>query len=170
MKKSLILGCLAFCLVCVWTLDAGAQALKIGVFDMQKIVRESKKIEGYRQDLMKNIEAKRKPLRDKEESARLLDEKLKRDGATMSAADRATLAERLGNEAKDIRRLREDFDAEVQKMDRELTQKAFTEIDGIVKRIGEKENYTMIVEKSAGGIVYLKESIDITSKIIGQLH
>ena len=170
MKKSLVLSLLALCLVLVWSLDAGAQALKIGVFDMQKIVRDSKKMEGYRQVLMKNIESKRKPLRDKEETVRLLDEKLKKDGPSLSVADRANLAEKLGNEAKEMRRLREDFDVEAQKMDRELTQKAFAEIDGIVKKIGEKENYTIIVEKNSGGVVYLKDSTDITARIIAQLQ
>jgi outer membrane protein len=170
MKKLGIVVVMVVCVCFLCASESSAQAVKIGVFDMQKIVRDSKKMEGYRQVLMKNIESKRKPLRDKEETVRLLDEKLKKDGPSLSVADRANLAERLGNEAKEMRRLREDFDVEAQKMDRELTQKAFAEIDGIVKKIGEKENYTIIVEKNSGGVVYLKDSTDITARIIAQLQ
>jgi outer membrane protein len=169
-KLGIVVAVVVVCVCFLCASESSAQAVKIGVFDMQKIVRDYKKMEGYRQILMKNIESKRRPLRDKEETVRLLDEKLKKDGPSLSAADRATLAERLGNEAKEMRRLREDFDVEAQKMDRELTQKALAEIDGIVKKIGEKENYTIIVEKNSGGVVYLKDSTDITARIIAQLQ
>jgi hypothetical protein len=41
-----------------------AQGLKIGVFDIQKIMRESKTIDSYRQQLYKYLETKRKPLKE----------------------------------------------------------------------------------------------------------
>jgi len=39
--------------------------LKIGVFDLQRILRESKVIQGYRKVLEKEIEAKRKLFEEK---------------------------------------------------------------------------------------------------------
>ena len=170
MKRLALVTGLVFCLVVAWSVDGNAQASKVGVFDMQKIVKESKKIEGYRQTLMKNLETKRKPLREKEEAVKLLDERLRKDGPNLSTADRTALGEKLGNEAKELRRLREDFDIEAQRMDRELVQKALKEVDGIVKKIGEKEGFTVILEKSAGGVVYFRDSVDVTAKIIQQLQ
>jgi len=149
--------------------QVSAQALKIGVFDVQKVMRGSKTIEGYRQDLMKQIEAKRKPLRDREESAKLTEEKLRKEGEKLPVDERRTLEVKLANDAKDIRRLREDFEIEVRKMDTQLAQKALGMINGVVRNIAEKEGYTVIFERSAAGVVYVKDTVDITGKIIQQI-
>jgi outer membrane protein len=149
--------------------SASTDDLKIGIFDIQRIMKESKTINNYRETFLKNIESKKKPLQDRENLIKALDEKLKRDGKVMSPTDKNTFEEKLANEIKEIRRMKEDFNAETQKMDRELTQKIFSEIDAIVKKIAEQENYTIIFEKTAAGIVHFKHTVDITGKVIEQL-
>jgi outer membrane protein len=143
--------------------------LKIGVFDIQRIMKESKTINSYREQLLKSIEIKLKPIQDRENLIKALDEKLKKDGKVMSPTDRNTFEEKLANEIKEMRRIKEDFNVEAQKMDRGLTQKTFAEIDAIVKKIAEQENYTIIFEKTAAGIVHFKNTVDITGKVIEQL-
>ncbi len=145
------------------------QAPKIGVFDLQRIIRESKKVESYRQELLKNVEGKRRSLREKEEHVRVVEEKLKKDGQTISADERRSLEEKLAVEVRALRRLGEDFDLEIQKMDRELTRKALKDIDVVVRKIADKENYTIIFEKNAAGIVHVKDSVDLTARIVKEL-
>jgi outer membrane protein len=146
-----------------------AQALKIGVYDLQKVVRESKKIEGYRQQLTKDIEAKKGPLAEKEKQVRALDDRLKKDGPSLAPADRQALAEKLSAELQGLKRLREDVEHELQRVNRELTQRASVDINGAVKKIGDKENYTIIFEKNAAGVVYLKDAVDVTAKVLGEI-
>ena len=170
MKKGIV--CITFLFFCLFVLCAtqlSAQALKIGVFDVQKVMRESKTIEGYRQDLMKQIEGKRKPLKDREESARATEEKLRKEGEKLPVNERRVLEEKLANDAKDIKRLREDFEIEVRKMDTQLARKALTMISDVVRNIAEKEGYTVIFERSAAGVAYVKDTVDITGKIIQQI-
>ena len=166
-KRVLCITSVFFCCLILIATQLSAQALKIGVFDIQRIMKESKTIEGYRQELSKGIEAKRKPLIDKENSVRTIEDKLRKE--KLSAADRKTLEEKLANEVKELKRLREDIDIELQRMDRELTQKAFRDIGGVVKNIADKENYTIIFEKNAAGIVHVKDTVDITGKVLNQL-
>lgn len=147
-----------------------AQSFRLGVFDVQKIMKESKTINGYRQDLMKTIEQKKKPLQDREEFIKALEEKIKKDGKTFTPADRRAAEEKLASEIKEIRRMKEDFDAEAIKMDRELTQRIFHEIDSIIRKITAQEDYTIIFEKTSAGIVHLNSSVDITNKILEQLN
>jgi len=170
MKKRVL--CITFVLFCCLILTVTqllAQALKIGVFDIQRIMKESKTIDGYRHELSKGIEAKRKPLSDKENSVRTLEDKLRKDGEKLSLNERRATEEKLANEVKELKRLREDIDIELQRMDRELTQKAFRDIGGVVKNIADKENYTIIFEKNAAGIVHVKDTVDITGKVLSQL-
>ncbi len=144
-------------------------SVKIGVFDLQRIIRESKTIEGYRQDIAKGIEEKSRPIRAKEESLRTMEDKLRKQLQVMSIDERRELEEKITNEAKEIKRMKEDLDIHLRKMDRELTQKAFKEIYAIIKNIAVKENYTLIFEKSSAGIAYFKETLDITKKILEQI-
>jgi outer membrane protein len=149
--------------------EVSAQALKVGVYDSSKVLKESKTIEGYNKELSKSIEAKKVPLAQKEEAVRGLAEKLRKDGATMSANDRKVLEEKLVNEDKELKRLREDIELELRRVQGELRRKALVDINAAIKRIGDKENYTIIFEKTNAGIVYLKDSVDITDKVISQM-
>ena len=134
-------------------------------------MRESKKIDGYRQELLrKNIEPKRKPLKDKEEAVKVLEEKLRKDGQTLSANERRSTEEKLATEVKELKRLREDVEIEIQKTERELIQKSFRDIGGVINKIAESEGYTVIFERTGAGIAYFKDFHDITGKIINQLQ
>jgi len=146
-----------------------AQQLKIGVFDIQRIMRESKTIEGYRQEFLKSIEAKKRLLKDKEDSIKSIENKFRKEMESLSASDKKAMEDRLEKELIELKRLREDIDSELKKMDRELTQKAFANIGSVIKNIAEKEGYAIIFERNQAGIVHLKDSVDITKKILNEL-
>jgi hypothetical protein len=40
----------------------------------------------------------------------------------------------------------------------------------ILKKIGEEEGFTIILDAAAGGIVYVKEGMDLTDKVIAELN
>jgi Skp family chaperone for outer membrane proteins len=165
MKKSLTIIVFLCALVLFSFSTLNAQALKVGVFDIQKILRDSKKVQDYRIALEKEIAAKRKVLLEKQDAIVLIEEKLKKDGDKLKPEERVRLQDKHGNELKELKRLREDIDLELQKIDRELTRRAIAEISDVIKAMGDKENYSIIFEKTAAGVVYLKEVFDITQKI-----
>ena len=158
-----------FCIlsfVCILSLFASslyADALKIGIFDIQRVMRESKTMEGYRQKIGKEIETKRKVFTEEQNAAKQIEDKLKKE---TNPGERKDLEERLANELKELKRMKEDMDIELQKMDKELTQKALRDIEYIVKEIARKEDYTIIFEKGAAGIIHFKNSVDITERVI----
>lgn len=165
-KRFFIITVFAFCMaVFGFTKGMAAENLKVGIFDMQKVMRESKSIEGQRQRLATQLDAKRKPLLEKEAYARGLEEKLKND-KNLSPVERKSTEEKLANEARDMRRIKEDLDAEFQKIDREATQQTMREIAEVVKKLAAKDDYTLILEKSAGGVVFSKDTIDITQRVL----
>ena len=166
MKKSLGISLFIFLISIFSVSSLHAQALKIGVFDLQRIMRDSKTIQGYRKVLGKEIETKRKLFEEKQDSVRLIEDRLKRDDKTITPDERRRLGERLANESKELRRMREDLDAELQKIDRELSQRALKEIGDVINNLGKQDNYSMIFERSMAGIAYFRDTFDITQKII----
>lgn len=166
MKKSYLTAGISFFIAVLISMPLHAETLKIAVFDLQKIMGESKTVNSYRQKLEKEVEAKRKTLLEKQETVKQIEERLKKDGQGITPSERKELEEKRANEIKELRRMKEDIDSEIQKMDKELTQRVLKDIDDKVKEIAKKENYTIIFEKNAGGIAHFGESVDITEKVI----
>jgi outer membrane protein len=169
MKKFFTIVFISLCVVCFSCSFIHAEELKIGVFDIQKIMKESKTFGNYHQDFLKAIEPKKKLLLDKEEFIKALEGKIKKDGNSLSPVDRKIIEEKLANEIKEARRMKEDFDTEVGKMNRDLQQKVFSDIYTIIKQIDEKENYTIIFDAYRAGIIHFRKTVDITDKILEKL-
>lgn len=123
-------------------------------------------IQGYRKTLEKEIEVKRKILKEKEDFLNSFKEKLKRDKVEISAEERKKIDDTIQSETKKLKMLKEDISNGIKKIERELSQKALREIGKVIREIGKIEKYSIIFERSLAGIAYFDNSFDITQKII----
>ncbi|MBM4272045.1 MAG: OmpH family outer membrane protein [Deltaproteobacteria bacterium] len=137
---------------------------KIGVIDIQKIMRESKAARNARTLFQKDVEAKRDTLKAKEKEIRILEEEIKSADPKMSPEARREKEFKLSREVKELQRLGADIEEELKKKDVELTRKLLGEIMQIVQSFAKKEHYTLILERAS--IVTADNAIDITDKII----
>jgi len=112
------------------------------------------------------INAKRVLLKQKQDGAVQIEERLKKERDKISPEEAIRLQERLTNELKELKRLKEDIDLELSKIDRELTLKAFKEINDTIRVISERESFSIVFEKSLAGVAYLADFLDITQKVI----
>ncbi|HOV91112.1 MAG TPA: OmpH family outer membrane protein [Syntrophorhabdaceae bacterium] len=158
-----------FFIFCLFSGHARADSLKIGIFDLQRIMKESKTAMRHRQEFLFSIEQKRKPLLEREDAVKKMEDKLKKDAAGMTQEERRLIEEKIATEIKELRRQKEDIDSELKKIDQDLTQKTLKEMGRVIQDIAKKENYTIIFERNAAGIAYFKETHDITKKIIEEM-
>jgi outer membrane protein len=138
--------------------------VKIGVLDVQKIMRESKAAKNARTIFQKDVEAKRDTLKAKEKEVKLLEEEIKGADPKMSPEARREKEFKLSREVKELQRLSADMEEELKKKDVELTRKLLGEIMQIVQSFAKKEHYTLILERAS--VVTADNAIDITDKII----
>ncbi len=141
-----------------------AADVKIGVIDIQRIMKESRAAKNARAVFFKDVEQKRKLFNDKQNEVQAMEEELKTKGKDMTPQARKEKTDNLADEIKELKRLRSDLEEELKKKDRELTQRLLSEISVIVGEYQKKENYTIILEKRS--VVASDEAIDITDKII----
>ena len=146
-----------------WAAQATA-AVKIGIIDVHRIMRDSQAAKNARAVLAKDIEAKRAQLMAKDKEIKALDEELKNPKIKLSEEIRKQKADKLARDVKDFRRLDADMGEELKKKDAELTQKLLGEIRQIVQSFSKSEKYTLILEKSA--VVTSDDAIDITTRIM----
>lgn len=161
-----VLFLIAFALFFIASSAQAAETLKIGIFDLQKVLAESKTIDSYRQKLKADTATKTSLFSEKQNAARRIDEKLQKEGSMLSDSEKKSLQERLQREMTELQRMKEDMELELKKADRDLTEKSLKKINAIIDQIYEKENYSIIFEKSAAGVIKFRNAMDITDKVI----
>jgi len=165
MKKwSIVIGIVIGFLVVMPAIAAKDAPVKIGIIDVQKILRESRAAKNAQAVFMKEVEQKRAQLIVRDKEIKELDQELKNQNIKLSAEVRKEKAEKLAREVKEFRRLDTDLGEELKKTEVELTQKLLGEIRQIVQTFLKNEKYTLILEKNT--VAASDEAIDVTDHII----
>jgi outer membrane protein len=142
---------------------AGGGSGKIGMVDMQKILRESKNSQKVRIAFMKDVEKKQAAIVAKEGAIRKLEEEFKGLGSGDLEA-RKVKGEQIKHEMRELQYLREDAEGELKRKEMEITQKVIGEIMQVVRNYARSERFTIILDRMA--VITAEESIDITGKIL----
>jgi len=138
-------------------------AMKVGMVDMQKILRESKNSLKVRTAFMKDVEKKQAAIATKEGEVRKLDEEFSR--LEPSAIDvRKKKGDQIKHEMRELQYLREDAEGELKRKEMEITQKVIGEIMQVVRSYARSERFTVILDRMA--VITAEESIDITDRIL----
>ncbi|HOW53845.1 MAG TPA: OmpH family outer membrane protein [Syntrophorhabdaceae bacterium] len=142
------------------------QSLNIVYIDLQKVMLESEQGKQIRKILTDDAERLKRNLDGKQAELQRLKDAIEKQGATITPEARADREKQYQAKLKDYQRLYNDYQTELQQKDVEYTQKVLKEIEEIVRGMGEREKYSLILEKSQAGILYGVPSIDITNKVI----
>ncbi len=139
---------------------------KIGIVDLQRVIRESQAGKTAKSAFEKEFQDKRRVIEQKTQQLAQMKQDFISKAPVMEESPRKQKAEQIDQLEKDLNRTRDDFKEELQKRDFELTQKILTELEGVIQGIGDSDGYTIIVEKTEGGVVYVGKGVDLTDKII----
>ncbi|MGH7362286.1 MAG: OmpH family outer membrane protein [Candidatus Methylomirabilales bacterium] len=144
---------------------AQENTLKIGFVDVQKVLNDSAKGKEAKAKLEKEREAKQKEVRAKEEEIKKLEADLQKQGAVLSEAARRERQEAINRKIRDLRRLFEDFNRDLQKRETELLNEILREIRKLVVVYGKEQQYTLILEAQSG-IIYASQGADLTDEVL----
>jgi outer membrane protein len=139
-----------------------AAPLKIGFVDFQKIMKESKAAKNAQAVFRKDLEAKKAVIKEKNDKISGMDKEIKK--LDQNSAAWKEKREKLAQEIKDLRRLESDMNEQLKKKDAELTQKIVVDVQQILNKLSQSENYSMIFEKKAA--LAVGAGFDITDKVI----
>ncbi len=146
---------------------AAAAGTKIGVVNFQLILETSKRGKAAQAELTAAKKRMEDDLKQKKAELEELRGRLEREAMVMSAEAREEKEREMRIKMNDFKELQRQYTTDLQKMERGLMadiQKAVTEQ---VKALAEKEGFELILGNLA--VVYAKDSIDVTAKVIRQL-
>lgn len=161
--KNLIL---AIGIVVGLTAICSAQSQKIGYIDLQSVVRDSKAGKAAKVSFENEFKTKRDIIEQKTRALENMKQDFIKNSSVMNDSTRNSKAEQIDLKEKDLNRTREDFREALQKKDLQLTQKILKDIEGIIRKIGLDDGYTMIFERTEAGLIYGNPSADITKIVI----
>ncbi|MCC7199028.1 MAG: OmpH family outer membrane protein [Gammaproteobacteria bacterium] len=143
-----------------------AAELKIGFVNYQKLVQESPQARVANSALetefaprQREIVAQQKALKDKEE-------KLQRDSAVMSEAERAKAERELRDGERDVARRINEFQEDVNVRRNEEFGKVNRALLGEVQVYAKANGYDLILSE---GVVFASEGIDVTAQVLAAL-
>lgn len=163
MKRTVFTVC---AMVLMTVSPAFAESAKIGFVDLQRALNQSEAGEAAKVEISGEIQGYEGEVTRRQEELKNLKEDLEKKGALLSEEARAKKEREYEKKLKKFQRFTKDIQDELKQKDADFTRKIIDKIFKIVEEIGEKENYTVVLEKTESSLLYADEKIDMTDKVI----
>ena len=140
--------------------------VKIAVIDMQKVVRNSVAGRKVMERLNKKFESLQKKLQTKQDEIKAFKEDLERKAPMMNEDARIEKEREYKKKLRDFKEQSDDARFEMRQEESEGMDPILKELQKVVGHIGEKDGYTLILEKNTPGIYYINPRVDISDQVI----
>ncbi len=138
--------------------------VKLAYVDVQRALNEcdaGKKAKGEFRTRIERLETR---LQKQQDDVKALKDELEKKGMLMKDDERRNLEDEYERKARDFQRDYEDSKHELEQKDNEVTGAIVKDLARIIRTIGEREGFTMVMEK--GSILWGAPGIDITDEVI----
>lgn len=159
-----------FLITVMLVVSSYAANTKIGVFNFDKIMSDSKMGKSAKSKLEKKHKGLKSVLERKKNELEKMDAKLEKDRVVMGKDKYTQKKYEIQKKAIDFKELERKSTDEMRKLRQELVAEINKEVVKIIGQIGKKENYTIIVEKNIAGTAYFNKKIDITNRVVKALN
>lgn len=162
MKKNIWLSAIA-----ALCLSFGANAERIGVVDINKVMGSSKQAAEIKAKLEKKYRPREEKLLALQKTIQEDIQKLQRDASVMTDEQKKSLQEKIMKARQGFENKGRAFQQEVNKAQNEEMQKLFGQVKSVVDSVAKSEKYDVVLQKDA--VQYIAGNNDITNKVIAKL-
>lgn len=148
---------------------ASAQAQKIAVINTQEIVFESNTGKTALDGLKTLQEQKEGEIKGMQDEITTLRDRLAEGRLSLSEDKLAEMQTQLEGKLRDLRRAQEDAASEFEKRRADLLRSIEGKVMPVINQIGEEQGYDLIFNKFESGLVFAKDTVDITAQVIQRL-
>lgn len=145
---------------------ARAQQAKIAVVDMQRALNETEDGRKAKAQLKKIFEERQKTLDKQQNDLKAMKDSLEKQRDVLSREVLAKKFEEYQKAFGELQTTYMEFQRELQSKEGELTKEIIERMQRIMRRVGQTDGYTLILERSEGGVVYVPINYDLTDLLI----
>jgi outer membrane protein len=148
-----------------WVFAVGAQSLKIGFVNTERVFREAAPAKKAQQALERDFAARNAELAKLEKQGRDLQAELERENVTMSEAARRDKERQLADISRNFQRLQRELREDLNVRRNEALAAVQERATRVINQIAEQEKFDLILQEA----VFASGKIDITDKVIKAL-
>lgn len=143
-----------------------AQAVKIAVVDLQRAINETEDGRKSKDKLKKEFEKRQQGLNKKQEQLAKLKDELERQRGVLTQDAMQSKLESYQKQVVELQQVYVEYQRELAEQEGELTKAIVERMERILRRIGQTEGYTLILERNEAGIIYVPINLDLTDVLI----
>jgi outer membrane protein len=139
---------------------------KVAVVDMQRALNETEDGRKAKAALKKLFEDRQKQLDKQQNDLKTLKESLEKQRDVLS---RDVLSKKLEEYQKAFGELQQtymEFQRELGSKEGELTKDIIERMQRIMRRVGQTDGYSLVLERSESGVIYVPSNYDLTDLLI----
>jgi outer membrane protein len=140
--------------------------LKVGCVDMQRAMNECQAGVEAKKVISKEMEKLQKLFAERQKELQTMKEALEKQAPMMKLEARTAKEKDFQAKVRDYQRWLEDNQKEIQQKGMEMERTILQGIQKVVKKIGEEEGYTFVLEKNENIVLFSSKAIDLTDRVI----
>jgi outer membrane protein len=148
------------------TLAAGAQELKIGYVNSERVLREATPAKAAQAKLEAEFKKRETELAEQGSRLRAAMEKLDKEGPTLAESERSRRQRDLADQDRDFQRKRRELLEDLNQRKNEELAAVVERANRVIKQIFEQEKYDLILQE----VIFAGPRIDITKKVVDALN
>jgi outer membrane protein len=145
-----------------------AEAPKIAVVDFQKALQSVKDGELAKKKIDDAMKEKQNNIKTMETQLRTMKDEYDKQSLILSEAARKQKEQEFMNAQMQYQQTAQQAEQEMQELYAQVMDGLITKMRAIASEIGKEKGYDLILETSAGGVVYWGTTLDITQDLIAR--
>jgi len=166
MKKIGIMMGILFLIESGFTLSMAFAELKVGCVDIQRAMNECQAGIEAKKAIGKEMEKLQKLFAERQKELQTMKESLEKQAPMMKPEARTAKEKDFQAKVRNYQRWLEDNQKEIQQKGMEMERTILQGIQKLIKKIGEEESYTFVLEKNENIVLFSSKAIDLTDRVI----
>jgi outer membrane protein len=160
-----LLLCTTLTAVMLFAAPYAAAESKIGYINLQRVSNEAPQAQRAMKKIKAEFEKRDQDLQKLGKQLQTMQEKLEKDGLTMTDTERRTREKEFGELNREFQRKQREFREDLSVRQNEELASLYEAVNKVIRKIAENEKYDLIVQEA----VYFSPAIDITPKVVKAL-
>lgn len=145
---------------------ANAEAVRIGMVEMQKALQTVEAGKKAKADLEKQFNAKKKELQTEEAAIKKITEDFKKNSLVLSDDARAKKQNEIQERIMKFQQYTQQSQFEIQQKERDMTAPIIEGLRALIQETAKSKGYTMVLEKNEATVLYSLDKDDLTAEVI----
>jgi outer membrane protein len=140
--------------------------VRIAVVDMQRALNETEDGRRAKARLKRLFKTRQQALDQRQTELKKMKEDIERQRDVLSKSALQSKLEEYQKAFVELQTTYVEYQRELAQKEASLTKGILERMAGILQRMGQRDGYTMIVERNEGGVMWVPSNLDVTNELI----